>query len=134
LPDDVVLETEHWRELIAFHHQNGAASLCIRPVPIETTSRFGIAECDGDRVMRLIEKPPPGATSSNLAVFGRYVVTEAVIKGLRAQGTNGELELTNGFASAIDPVPGVRAVAFKGVIYDCGTPTEYGSSISRFPG
>jgi UTP-glucose-1-phosphate uridylyltransferase len=133
LPDDVVLETEHWRELISLHEQEGAATLCVRPVPIETTSRFGIAECDESRVVRLIEKPPAGATLSNLAIFGRYVVTEAVIQGLRAQAPKGELELTDGFAWAIGTPPGVGAVAFGGAIYDCGTPSEYSSSINRFP-
>jgi UTP-glucose-1-phosphate uridylyltransferase len=102
-------------------------------VPIETTSRFGIAECDQDQVVRLVEKPPPGASSSNLAIFGRYVVTDAVIAGLRALHPDGELELTNGFAAAIQTPPGVRAVQFSGDIYDCGTPAEYASSINRFP-
>jgi UTP-glucose-1-phosphate uridylyltransferase len=135
LPDDVVLETAHWRDLIALHRRHGAATLCVRPVPIETTSRFGIAECDQDRVVRLVEKPPPGASTSNLAIFGRYVVTEPVIAGLRwVRQADGELELTNGFAAAIQPPPGVRAVRFSADIYDCGTPAEYASSINRFPG
>jgi UTP--glucose-1-phosphate uridylyltransferase len=133
LPDDVVFETEHWRELIAVHREDGAATLCVRPVQIGTTGRFGIAECDQDRVVRLIEKPAPGVTASNLAIFGRYIVTEAVVAGLQAQRAEGELELTDGFAAAINTPPGVRAVAFGGVIFDCGTPADYASSISRFP-
>src|SRR5437588_9852172 len=75
LPDDVVLETQHWTDLIDLYQQTGAATLCVRPVPSETTSRFGIAECEGDRVIRLFEKPMPGTTPSKLAVLGRYVVT-----------------------------------------------------------
>ena len=134
LPDDVVLETKHWRELIALHRQDGAAALCVRPVPIETTSRFGIAECERDRVVGLVEKPLPGATTSNLAIFGRYVVTEAVVAGLRAWGGDGEAELTFGFAAALQAPPGVRAVRFEGETYDCGTPQEYASSLARFPG
>jgi UTP--glucose-1-phosphate uridylyltransferase len=133
LPDDVVLETGHWRNLIDLHRQEGAATLCVRPVPIETTNRFGIAECAEDQVTRLIEKPPPGASMSNLAIFGRYVVTEAVVSGLRAAREDGELELTHGFARAINTPPGVRAVRFEGDIYDCGTPVEYASSLARFP-
>jgi UTP--glucose-1-phosphate uridylyltransferase len=134
LPDDVVLETAHWRDLIALHRRHGAATLCVRPVPIETTHRFGIAECDEDRVVHLVEKPPPGASTSNLAIFGRYVVTEPVIAGLReARHADGEVELTYGFAAAIHTPPGVRAVRFSGDIYDCGTPAEYASSIQRFP-
>jgi UTP--glucose-1-phosphate uridylyltransferase len=132
LPDDVVLETEHWRDLIALNQRDGAAALCIRPVPIETTSRFGVAECDQDRVLRLVEKPPAGTSTSNLAVFGRYLVTEAVVAGLRAVPADGEVELTYGFAAAIETPPGVRAVTFRGDIYDCGTPAEYASSMNRF--
>ena len=133
LPDDVVRETHHWRDLIALHRQEGAATFCVRPVPIETTGRFGIADCDGDRVLRLVEKPPAGASTSNLAVFGRYVVTEAIVAGLRAwQGGDGEAELTYGFVAALQTPPGVRAVRFEGEIYDCGTPADYAVSISLF--
>lgn len=134
LPDDVILETKHWRDLIALYRHDGAATLCVRPVPIETASRFGIAECDQDRVLRLVEKPPRGASTSNLAVFGRYVVTEAVVDGLRAPREAGEAELTYGFAAATKTAPGVRAVRFEGEIYDCGTPAEYASSLNRFLG
>jgi UTP--glucose-1-phosphate uridylyltransferase len=133
LPDDVVLETDHWRSLIDLHRQQRAATLCVRLVPIETTSRFGIAECDRNRVLRLIEKPALGASTSNLAIFGRYVVTEAVIAGLRALPERGEVELTYGFAVAIKSTPGVLAVRFEDEIYDCGTPAEYASSLIRFP-
>ena len=132
LPDDVVLGTEHWTSLTESHHRDGAATLCVRPVPYETASRFGIADCDGDRVMGLVEKPPPGTATSNLAIFGRYVVTEAVMAGLRALRAEGELELTDGFAAAIAVPPGVRAVRFSGEIYDCGTPTAYAESTARF--
>lgn len=133
LPDDVVLETQHWDDLIARHLEDGAAALCVRPVAMETISRFGIAECDQGRIVRLIEKPSPGVTTSNLAVFGRYIVTQAVVAGLRTARANAELELTYGFAAAIDTPPGVAAVTFSGEIYDCGNPAEYSSSIDRFP-
>jgi UTP--glucose-1-phosphate uridylyltransferase len=133
LPDDVVLETEHWAQLIELHNQSGAATLCVREVPPETTRRFGIAECDGDRVVGLVEKPPPGRSTSNLAIFGRYIVTEPVAAALGRSGVAGELELTYGFAAAIESSPGVRAVHFAGRIYDCGTPADYSASVAAFP-
>jgi UTP--glucose-1-phosphate uridylyltransferase len=133
LPDDVVLDTDHWPSLVALHHEYGAATLCVRPVPWNSTHRFGIAECDGELVVGLVEKPPQGAATSNLAIFGRYVVTEPVIAGLRTRRTSGELELTYGFAAAINTPPGVRVVRFSGEIYDCGTPDTYASSLERFP-
>jgi UTP--glucose-1-phosphate uridylyltransferase len=134
LPDDVVLATDHWQSLLALHLKEGSAALCVREVAIETADRFGIAECNGDKVVGLAEKPPPGTAKSNLAIFGRYVVTDAVITGLSNSKAPGELELTYGFAAALAGSPGVRAVHFRGEIYDCGTPGDYALSISRFPG
>lgn len=132
LPDDVVLANDHWTELIELNRQSGAAVLSVRSVPMESTSRFGIVERDGDKVVRLIEKPPPGTTLSNLAIFGRYVVTAAVVAGLKVQRIEAELELTDGFAAAVEAPPGVRAVPFQGQIFDCGTPAEYAASRARF--
>jgi len=101
---------------------------------MESISRFGIAERSGDRVVRLVEKALPGTTSSNLAIFGRYVVTESVISGLTSSPRGAGLELTDGFAAAITTKAGVRAVEFRADIYDCGTPADYGESVIRFPG
>jgi UTP--glucose-1-phosphate uridylyltransferase len=99
---------------------------------METTSRFGIAECDQGWVVRLVEKPALGTTPSNLAIFGRYIVTEPVAAGLKAARAQGELELTFGFAAAIQTHAGVHAVQFDSDIYDCGTPVEYVASLARF--
>lgn len=132
LPDDVVLATEHWTALIELHARDGAAALCVRPVPLDQISRFGIAECAGSRVTALVEKPPLGTSTSNLAIFGRYIVTDAVISGLRAAHSERELELTHGFAAAISMPHGVQAIHFRGEIYDCGTPAAYAESATRF--
>jgi UTP-glucose-1-phosphate uridylyltransferase len=133
LPDDVVLDGAHWTSLLGMHRKDGAAALCVRPVPSELTGRFGIADCEGDRVVGLVEKPRQGTSASNLAIFGRYVVTQPVVDGLRGLRVEGELELTDGFAAAIAAPPGVRAVQFGGEIYDCGTPAAYAASTARFP-
>lgn len=132
LPDDVVIKGDHWNQLIGLNKLSGAATLCVRPVPKETVGRFGIVEREGNKVLRLFEKPSPGTTASNLAIFGRYVVTQSVIAGLTACHPAGELELTFGFASALNSPDGVRTVDFAADIYDCGTPVEYAASKIRF--
>jgi UTP--glucose-1-phosphate uridylyltransferase len=134
LPDDVVIDSDHWNELIALNRQSGAATLCVRPVPKSTIGRFGIVERDGNKVVRVFEKPGPGTTASNFAIFGRYVVTEQVIAGLRSTHPASELELTFGFAAAITTAAGVRTVDFAAEIYDCGTPAAYAESKIRFSG
>jgi UTP--glucose-1-phosphate uridylyltransferase len=120
------------------HKSSGAAALCVRSVEWEETHRFGIAVCEpeGDhlRVHELVEKPPSGSAASNLSIFGRYIVTGAVLEALSklSATTRGELQLTDGFAAAIDSPAGVVAVEFSDEIYDCGTPDEYGRSLARY--
>ena len=135
LPDDVVLTSEHWVKLLTTHRAQMAPVLCVRGVDRKTVERFGIAECRGDRIIRVIEKPGRGDTRSNLAIFGRYVVTETVVRALEngQKGHTGELELTAGFAGAIAHPPGAFAVRFSGRIYDCGTPSEYAQARADFP-
>jgi len=133
LPDDVVLEGDYWARLIDLSEKTGAATLCVRRVPASLINRFGIAECEGDQATRLIEKPLPGATRSDLAIFGRYVVTGPVIDGLHVSRLTGELQLTEGFSHAVASRPGVRVIHVTSEIYDCGTPSDYAASMARFP-
>jgi UTP--glucose-1-phosphate uridylyltransferase len=139
LPDDVIVGDEHWRQLLNGHRSTGSALLCVRRVAWEAAHRFGIVSCrrEGDRlwVEALVEKPPAGTAPSDLAILGRYVVTQAVLTALQeAHARNrGELELTEGFAAAARHRPGVVAVEFAGEVFDCGTPVEYQRSACRFP-
>ena len=139
LPDDVVAGSDHWLDLFRAHEEAGAATLCVRAVPPEDSVRFGIAVCEpnGDslRVLRCVEKPPVGSEPSNLAIFGRYIVTAEVFAALHSSpaGAHGEFQLTDGFAAITGRRPGVAAVEFKGEIFDCGTPEEYARSVARYP-
>src|SRR5438105_3390456 len=80
------------------HHaldaETGRPCLCVRPVPMETAHRFGVAVCSskGDgllRVEELVEKPPRGLARSNLSVLGRYVVTVEVLDALARLAADG---------------------------------------------
>jgi UTP--glucose-1-phosphate uridylyltransferase len=138
LPDDVVPSAEHWPGLRALHAATGAAALCVRQVAPDDANRFGIANCEVDdagrmRVRGLVEKPAQGTARSTWAVFGRYIVTEAVLHALARRPTrHAELQLTDGFAAVVDDDPGVFALAFDGETYDAGTPDEYARSVSRY--
>jgi UTP--glucose-1-phosphate uridylyltransferase len=140
LPDDVVTDSEHWRSLVSLNDATGAATLCLRQVDPSQTGRFGIAACsevDGRLwVTGLIEKPIPLDAPSDLAVFGRYMVTKAVIDALESLSRQAEpqreLQLTDGVHLAAGAAPGVLAVHFKSHIFDAGTPEEYALSLARF--
>jgi UTP--glucose-1-phosphate uridylyltransferase len=125
LPDDVITAIEPWPSLLAAHALAGAAAISVRRVPEDETYRFGIAVVEEGMVVELVEKPPAGSAPSNLAVFGRYVVNEAVLAGIGGRAQTGEVEITDAFRVAALVAPGVAAVQYDGVIFDCGTPAEY---------
>lgn len=124
LPDDVILTAEPWPSLIA-RSAGGAAALCVRQVPDSERHRFGIATVAADMVLDLVEKPPRGTSSSNLAIFGRYVVNEAVLGAIGGRSDTGEVEITDAFRAACSTPLGVAAVRYEGRIFDCGTPEAY---------
>ncbi len=77
----------------AFRKQGTGAKILLKEVP--DPERFGVAELDGDRVVRIIEKPknPP----SRYAVTGIYMYDSRVfdfVDDLKPSG-RGELEITD---------------------------------------
>jgi glucose-1-phosphate thymidylyltransferase len=76
-----------------FQEQGGGARILLKEVP--DAHRFGVAEVEGDRVVRIREKPEIPAT--NLAVTGIYMYDSRVfdiIRTLEPSG-RGELEITD---------------------------------------
>jgi len=88
--------------------------------------RFGVVELDGERVVRLVEKPdvPP----SNLAVVGIYYFThdEKLFSALEetiqsGRKTRGEFQLTDALQLMVDRGEDIYYMTVDGW-YDCGKP------------
>jgi glucose-1-phosphate thymidylyltransferase len=81
---------------------------------------YGVAELDGERVVRLVEKPadPP----SDLALVGVYMFTAEVFRSARAIGPSdrGELEITDTIQHLIDSGHDVEQHRVKGWWKDTG--------------
>lgn len=66
-------------DLVDEHRRTGAEAT-VHLTPVDDPSAFGVVETDGDgRVVRFIEKPGPGETSSNLINAGTYVVEASML-------------------------------------------------------
>ena len=84
----------------AFRTGEPDALILLTPVP--DPEHYGVAELDGDRVVRLQEKPPQPKT--DLALVGVYMFTAAIHDAARAiePSARGELEITDAIQHLVD--------------------------------
>jgi len=101
-----------------FRSQQPDALILLTPVP--DPEHYGVAELDGERVVRLTEKPknPP----SNMALVGVYMFTPAVFGAARAiePSGRGELEITDAIQQLIDGGKAVESHTVHGWWKDTG--------------
>jgi glucose-1-phosphate thymidylyltransferase len=102
----------------AFRESDPDALILLTQVP--DPSEFGVAELDGDRVVRLVEKPkdPP----SDLALVGVYMFGPAVFDAARAiePSWRNELEITDAIQTLIDGGKRVESRLVRGWWKDTG--------------
>ncbi|MCL2339973.1 MAG: sugar phosphate nucleotidyltransferase [Actinomycetia bacterium] len=123
------------RLLATSRAHNGASVLAVLPVALEETRRFGVIAGEslaaaGEegvwQVRGLVEKPqdsPP----SNLAVFGRYLLSPRILDILEhtAPGVAGEIQLTDALVSLLaeEEIYAVEMDPEEG--FDVGTSSEW---------
>ena len=95
--DDIVFGENPSIGLIDTFNRTGCPVLATQHVEPSRKSQFGIVECYEDQqvsyVSRLIEKPLPSETASDLASFGRYLVTADLMDKLRSAGPGRDNEV-----------------------------------------
>lgn len=90
---DNIIEKNIRKAVQDFEKQESGAKLLLKEV--SDPHRFGVAELDGDRIVRIVEKPKQ--PKSNLAVTGIYMYDRQVfdiVKTLKPS-ERGELEITD---------------------------------------
>ena len=135
LADDLLVhEIGCLSQLLNIHHENNSSVLGVFAADPGKISNYGVIDgvLDGDsyKLNNIIEKPKVEEAPSNLAVFGRYILSKEIFNHLENTnpGINGEIQLTDAIKSLIEK-DAVRATEIMGKRFDCGSKEGYISAI-----
>ena len=121
-------------QLSNIHNESKSSVLGVFTADPEKISNYGVIDgvLDGNsyKLSNIIEKPKAEEAPSNLAVFGRYILSKEIFNHLENTnpGVNGEIQLTDAIKSLIEK-DAVRAAEIMGKRFDCGSKEGYISAI-----
>lgn len=140
LGDDMVLsKTPCAKQLLDLFDKVGESIVAVQKVPMYETSQYGIVEGEAiDRentykVSRMVEKPAPGTTDSDMAIIGRYILMPEIfdILDTTTPGHGGEIQLTDALL-ALTMKRGMYAYEFEGTRFDAGDKMGYLKAIIAY--
>lgn len=114
-------------QMVDLYEYYRCSIVAIEEVPPQDTNKYGIIAGDEIaagviRINNMVEKPQPADAPSNLAIIGRYILTQDIFDILRATppGRGGEIQITDALLTQAQQgrVLGYR---FKGRRFDCGS-------------
>ena len=140
LPDVILddasadLKTENLAAMLKRYNEVGHSQIMVEPVPMEMVSNYGVVDCAGHKLAAgeseamtaVVEKPAIDEAPSNLAVVGRYVLSEKIWDMLEytPPGAGDEIQLTDAIASLMK-IETVEAFHMTGKSHDCGSKLGY---------
>lgn len=140
LGDDMVLsQVPCAKQMISLFEQVGESIVAIQRVPMNQTHQYGIVEGKEDerektiRISRMVEKPAPGTTESDMAIIGRYILMPDIfnILSTTTPGHGGEIQLTDALL-ALTKRRTMYAYEFEGTRYDAGDKMGYLKAIIAY--
>jgi UTP--glucose-1-phosphate uridylyltransferase len=141
LPDVILddasadLKTDNLAAMLTRYQEVGGYSqIMVEPVPMDAVSSYGVVDCAGHELIpgeskamtAVVEKPPIDEAPSNLAVVGRYVLSEKIwdLLKLTPPGAGDEIQLTDAIAMLMEKET-VEAFHMTGKSHDCGSKLGY---------
>ncbi len=140
LGDDMVLsKTPCAKQLLDLFDEVGESIVAIQRVPLTETPQYGIVEGEEMgrektyKVNRMVEKPAPGTTESDMAIIGRYILMPDIFNILDTitPGHGGEIQLTDALL-ALTKKRGMYAMEFEGTRFDAGDKMGYLKAIIAY--
>ncbi|MFC7394399.1 UTP--glucose-1-phosphate uridylyltransferase GalU [Scopulibacillus cellulosilyticus] len=126
------------KEMISLFDEHQSSIIGVKRVNQSEVDRYGIVDVINEngslsKICKLVEKPKQEEAPSNLAIFGRYILTPRIFDLLEKQGPGigNEIQLTDAIAALLD-YENVYAQVFEGKSYDIGEKLGYLKTIIEF--
>lgn len=140
LPDVIIDDVasnpkkDNLADMVAKFNTSRVSQVMVEQVPQEDITKFGIADLEGvdikpgdsAKIHRMVEKPDLEEAPSDLAIVGRYVLSEKIwdLLEVTPPGAGGEVQLTDAIDSLMK-IEQVDAYYMKGKSHDCGSKLGY---------
>ncbi|MBU2969676.1 UTP--glucose-1-phosphate uridylyltransferase GalU [Pseudoalteromonas sp. C2R02] len=140
LPDVIMddfsadLKKDNLAHMLKIFDETQKSQIMVEHVPHHQVDQFGIVDINGvelapgnaAEIKAMVEKPPVDEAPSDLAVVGRYVLSENIWPLLKrtAPGAGDEIQLTDSIAMLMEN-EAVEAYYMKGKSHDCGSKIGY---------
>jgi UTP--glucose-1-phosphate uridylyltransferase len=140
LPDVILdeaasnLKKDNLADMVSKFNTSRVSQVLVEEVPHKDVNKFGVVDLDGAaitpgesaKIYGMVEKPDVEDAPSNLAVVGRYVLSEKIWELLEftPPGAGGEVQLTDAIATLMN-LEQVDAYYMKGKSHDCGSKLGY---------
>ncbi len=140
LPDVIIDDVtsnpkkDNLADMVAKFNTSRVSQVMVEQVAQEDISKFGIVDLEGKsiaqgesaKIHKMVEKPALEDAPSDLAVVGRYVLSEKIwdLLGKTMPGAGGEIQLTDAIDSLMEHEQ-VDAYYMKGKSHDCGSKLGY---------
>jgi NDP-sugar pyrophosphorylase family protein len=131
---DILMDAENYSRFLGAAHA-GSYDLVLSINRVRDPWRGGAVYVDANmRVERLVEKPPPGTSTTHWNNAGLFAATPLIFEYLvkLKPSPRGELELPQAIAMMIEDGREVRAVDVRGFWSDVGTPEDLESARKLF--
>ena len=120
---DNLVDAEVYRQMIA---AADGAEMVLAVKRVDDPYQGGAVYVEGDRVTKIVEKPPQGTSTTNWVNAGIYIFRGSIFARLDALelSPRGEYELTDAVHAVLDSGATVRWRAIEGFWRDIGRPED----------
>lgn len=135
LPDVMILDdtpnakNHSFSSMKKIWDETGIGQIMVERVEDKNTENYGIVDINGENlkpfssigIKRLVEKPSPKNSPSNLAILGRYILPSGIMELLEntLEGVGGEIQLTDALDKFLIYAE-LNAFLSTAKIFDCG--------------